>query len=82
MALNCNSLSKDTTRSIVVIWINIFQTEKTIEIQLVGQLTYKARKMDKSLFQHNCCCPMLLKWTTNTAVCFQAKAIFHHLYGF
>ena len=44
-------------------------------------MKYKVRKMAKSLLKHHCYCPMLLMWTTKTAVCLQTKAIFHHLYG-
>ena len=43
---------------------------------------YKVRKMAKCLLNLHCYCPMLLMWTTKTAVCLQTKAIFHHLYGF
>ena len=79
---------RDTTRNIVVIRVQISQTEKTIEIQLVRPtmpeyaVKYKVRKMAKSLLKHHCYCRLLLMWTTKTAVCLQTKAIFHHLYGF
>ena len=80
----------ETTRSIVVIWVNICKLKQTIyKYNLSGQLTllyvvkYKVRKMSKSLLKHHCSCycPILLMRTTKTAVCLQTKAIFYHLYG-
>ena len=57
----------------------MFKTEKTIEIQFVRPTELcskvKVRKMAKSLLKHHCYCPMLLMWTTKTAICLQTKAI-------
>ena len=50
--------------------------------QLRYVVKYKVKKMAKSLLKHHCYCPMLLMWTTKTAVYLQTKAIFPHLYGF
>ena len=47
--------------------------------QLRYVVTYKVRKMAKSLLKQHFYCPMLLMHTTKTAVCLQTKAIFHHL---
>ena len=77
---------KVNQHSIVVIWVKIFKTEKTIEIHLV-RLTevcgkVLSKKMPPSLLKQHCYCPMSLMLTTKTAVSLQTKAIFHHLYGF
>ena len=66
--------------------VKIFKTEKVKEIQLV-RLTevcgeVPSEKMPTSLLKQHCYCPMLLMWTTKTAVCLQTKAIFHYIYGF
>ena len=42
-------------------------------------LEYKWKKMAKILLKLFCYCPMLLTWTTKTAVCLQTKSIFHHI---
>ena len=66
---------------------NIQNQKKTIEIQLVrptevcGNNVQREKNGYKSVKQH-CYCPMLLMWTTKTAVCLQTKAIFHYLYEF
>ena len=65
-----------------VIGVKIVQAEKPIEIQLRYVVKYKVRKMAKSLLKHHFYCPMLLMWTTKTAVCLQTKATFDQLYGF
>ena len=80
------ALHQDPTCSIVVIWVKIFKTEKTIEIQLV-RLTEVCGKVpsEKNAYKSvktALLFPMLLMRTTKTAVCLQTKAIFHHLYGF
>ena len=64
--------------------VKLFQTETTIEIQLVRptEVCGEVRKMAKDLLKHLCYCPILLMRTTKTALCLQTKAIFHHLYGF
>ena len=67
----------DPTGSIVVKWVKILQTEKTIDIQLV-----KLTEVPTSLLKQQYYCPTLLMLTTKTAVCLQTKDIFHHLYWF
>ena len=42
---------------------------------------YKVQKVAKGLLKQHCYCPMLLMWTTKTAICLQTNTIFHHLYG-
>ena len=77
-------IKSEPTRSIVVNWVKIFKTEKTIEIQIVrptevcGKVLSEKKRPISSLKQH-CYCPMR---TIKTAVCLQTKAIFQHLYGF
>ena len=77
----------DPTRIIVVIWVNLFKSERTIEIQLV-RLTEVCGKVPseknayKSVKTALLLSKMLLMRTTETAVCLQTKAIFHHIYGF
>ena len=67
--------------------VKIFRTEKALEIQperpaeVCGKV-YMGREMVGSLLKHHCYCPMLLMWTTKTAVCLQTKAIFRYLYEF
>ena len=71
----------------MVIWVKIFKTEKPVEIQLVrlnevcGKVLSEknAYKYVKTVLLLS---NMLLMWTTETAVRFQTKPIFHHLYGF
>ena len=70
----------------MVIWVKIFNCEKTIEIQLV-RLTEICGKVlgEKNAFKSVKTVLLLsnvIDSDHQTAVCLQAKAIFHHLYGF
>ena len=72
----------------MVIKVNIFQTEKTIEIQqdirtteVCGKVCL-VRQMAKCLLRYHYYCPMLLMQTTKTDVCLQTNTIVHQLYGF
>ena len=72
----------------MVIWVNIFQTQKTIEIQLVrppvvcGRPKYKVSKMAKSLLKQ--LLSNVIDADHQNSCLFTNKAItfFHHLYGF
>ena len=70
----------------MVIWVKIFKTEKTIEIQLVRPTEVCGKVLSKENAYKSVktalLLPMLLMRTTKTAVCIQTKAIFHHLYVF
>ena len=71
----------DTTHSIVVIRVKTFQTETTIQLQLVntvfqvnyGMVKYKVRKMTKSLLKHHSYCQMLWMRTTKAKDHFQSS---------
>ena len=70
----------------MVIWVKIFKTEKTMEIQLV-KLNEVCGKVfsDKNAYKSVKTALLLsnvVMRTTKTAVCLQTKAIFQHLYGF
>ena len=69
----------------MVIWVKYFQTEKIKQIQVRPTeyvVKYKVRKMTKNVLKRHCYCPVLLMWTTKTAVCLKTKAISHNLYWF
>ena len=68
----------------MVIWVNIFKTEKTLEIHLV-RLTEVCGKVLSDKYGYKSVKTALLlsnviDGTTKTAVCLQTKAIFHVLY--
>ena len=70
----------------MVIWVKIFKTEKTIEIQLV-RLTEVCGKVlsEKNVYKSVKTALLLtnvIDADHQTDVALQTKAIFHHLYGF
>ena len=69
----------------MVIWVKVFKTEKTIEIQLVrlNEVCGKVlcdRNADRSVKTALLLSNVMMR-TTKTAVRLQTKAIIHHLYG-
>ena len=80
-----NRTQSDPPCSIVVIWVKILKTEKSIEIHLV-RLTEVCGKVLSEKYAYKSVktallFKMLLMQTTKTAVCLQTKAIYHYLYG-
>ena len=70
----------------MVIWVKIFKTEKTMEIQLVRLNEVCGKVLSEKNAYKSVKTALLLSnvvmRTTKTAVCLQTKAIFQHLYGF
>ena len=78
-------VESDPTCSIVVIWVKIFKTEKTLEIHLVRLTEVCGKVLSEKNAYKSVKTAFLLSNVINvdhqTAVCLQTKATLHHLYG-
>ena len=72
----------------MAIWVKIFKTEKSTEIQLDRLTEVCGKVLRKETADKSVKTALLLsnvidaERTTKTAVCLQTNAIFHHLYRF
>ena len=75
----------DLTCNIVVIWVKIFKTEKTIEIHLVRLTEVCGKALSEKYANKSVKTALLLSNVIDTDhqnSCLQTKAIFHYIYGF